>query len=277
MGGIIWLASYPKSGNTWTRTFIHNLFLDPDKPVDINAIGSMTIGDGSKTTYEKIGGKPFDAFTPEEVAALTPKVHRAYTNTHPDSVFVKTHSVVGSLHNVPLITMEYTVGAIYIIRNPLDVVISLSDHYGYTLDEGIEMMNRSRPVAIPSKAKIPQIYGSWSAHVGSWHQMKGVPMMTMRYEDMLKRPTKVFGTLAKFLGLNPPRKRLEKAIKFSSFKILKKQEEAKGFKEKSAKNDRFFRVGKTGQWKEVLTDDQVKRIVDCHHGLMKEFGYLPGK
>ena len=275
MGGIIWLASYPKSGNTWTRMFIQNLFLDPDKPVDINAVGNMTLGDGSKVWYEKVGGKPVDEMSPEEIAALTPKVHEAFTNSYPDSVFVKTHSAVGTLHGVPLITQEYTVGAIYIVRNPLDVVISFSDHYGLSLDEGIEMMNSSKATAIPSDNKVDQIYGSWSSHVGSWHQFSGQRMFTMRYEDMLNKPIKTFGNMAQFLGLKPSKQRLQKAIRFSSFDTLKKQEKEKGFKEQSNQNTRFFRSGKSGQWKKTLSDKQVSRIVESHSPLMKEFGYLP--
>jgi len=275
MGNIIWLASYPKSGNTWTRIFIQNLFLDPDKPIDINEVGNMTLGDGSKTWYEKVGGKPVDDMSPEEIAALTPKVHKAFTNAYPDSVFVKTHSAVGALHGVPLITKECTAGVIYIVRNPLDVVISLADHYGLSLDGGIDMMNNPKATALPSERKVDQIYGSWSSHVGSWHQFSGPRMFTMRYEDMLHKPAKTFGKMAQFLGLKPPKQRLQKAIRFSSFNSLKKQESEKKFREQSNQNEKFFRSGKSGQWKKILSEEQVSRIVDCHGSIMKEFGYLP--
>ncbi|TNE40243.1 MAG: sulfotransferase domain-containing protein, partial [Alphaproteobacteria bacterium] len=140
MGGIIWLASYPKSGNTWVRTFLHNLLLNADRPADLNELTKFTIGDRNKIWYENLTGRPFSSFSEEEVARLTPRVHRAYMATRPDSVFVKTHSWLGKSHGVPLITPECTAGAVYIIRNPLDVVISLSDHYGLTLDEGVEMI-----------------------------------------------------------------------------------------------------------------------------------------
>ncbi|WP_373088247.1 sulfotransferase domain-containing protein [Sneathiella sp.] len=279
MGGIIWLASYPKSGNTWTRTFIHNLFLNPDKPVDINAISQFTLGDGEKDWYEKEGGKPFEEMAAREVAALTPKVHKAFTEAYPDSVFVKTHTAIGTVFGTPLITMDYTAGAVYIIRNPLDTVISLADHYGLDLDGGIKMLNNLKGHSPAQKGKpggnIEVIFGSWSGHVQSWMPFSRQHLYIMRYEDMLEAPEKTFGGLAKFLGLNPSKERLAKAIKFSSFDVLRKQEEEKGFNEQSYNNEKFFRVGKAGQWKDVLSKRQVDKIVKCHYQTMKQFGYLP--
>jgi len=278
MGGIIWLASYPKSGNTWTRAFIHNLMLNPKEPMDINSIDAFTLGDGRKSWYEKVGGKPFDEYSPREVAALLPKVHEAYTKAHPDSVFVKTHSLFGNVFGVPLITMEYTAGAIYIVRNPLDVVLSLSDHFGLSLDKGIDLLNHPKGVGKSEKGEggdIDQFLGSWSGHVQSWMPFDRQYLYVMRYEDMLDKPKEVFGGLAQFLGLNPPMERLTKAIEFSSFKTLRRQEDEKGFVEQSNKNEKFFRVGKSGQWKEMLSKKQVDKIVKCHYQTMKQFGYLP--
>ena len=282
MGGIIWLTSYPKSGNTWTRTFIHNLLLNPPKPVDINSISHFTLGSGDKAWYEKAAGKPFDDLSAREIAALTPKVHEAFTKAHPDSVFVKTHTGFGTAFGVPLITMEYTAGAIYIIRNPLDVVISLADHFGLSIDDGIRLLNNPKGSGQGGpdkeggrKGNIEQIYGSWSGHVTSWQLFNPQYFYLMRYEDMLDKPEETFGGMARFLGLNPSTERLAKAIEFSSFKTVKKQEEEKGFNEQSFKTDRFFRVGKAGQWKDVLSDKQVDTIVKCHYDTMKKYGYLP--
>jgi Sulfotransferase domain len=273
--GIIWLASYPKSGNTWARSFAFNLFLDKDKPADINSLNEFCFGDGSKNWYEKVGAKSFAEFTDEDVAALTPKVHSAFKNSSPDPVFVKTHVAVGATHGVHHITLECTVGVVYILRNPLDVVISFADHFGLDLEESIEVLNSSQSMGKETDHQAKQAYGSWSDHVASWQQFKTSNMITLRYEDMLDNPEETFGALSRFLNVNPSKDRLQKAIEFSSFDTLKKQEEAKGFKEKSFNNDRFFRVGKAGQWKEVLTDAQIDRIVSCHRDVMEEFGYLP--
>ena len=93
--------------------------------------------------------------------------------------------------------------------------------------------------------------------------------------DLLDSPVKTFGRTARFLGLKPPRARLEKSIRFSSFKALRQQEDKAGFKERSDKSQRFFRAGKKDQWKEKLTPEQVQAIVDGHREQMSRFGYVP--
>ena len=141
MGGIIWLASYPKSGNTWLRAFLHNLLRDPDQPADINELDQFCLGDSAGNWYEHVsdGRRPSD-MTHEELAPLRTLVHKAFTSAHPDSVFVKTHNQLGESFGIPLVSMEYTVGAIYVIRNPLHMVSSVADHFGYDLDGAIEML-----------------------------------------------------------------------------------------------------------------------------------------
>ena len=275
MGGIVWLASYPKSGNTWLRTFLHNLFLNAESPVDINQMNSLTLSDNSKFWYEKVAGRPYESLSEQDISALTPKVHEAYTRIRSDSVFVKTHHFLGENNGVPLITPQYTAGAIYILRNPLDTVISVADHYGLTIDEGIDMMNERKTYIGASATAGPDYLSSWSEHVSSWQVMAQSALHIMRYEDMLFKPLKTFGALSRFLGLKPPQSRLKKAIKFSSFDTSRKQEKEKGFIEQSDKNERFFRAGKAGQWKSTLTDDQVKRVVSVHEEVMEKYGYLP--
>ncbi|MEX0583869.1 MAG: sulfotransferase domain-containing protein [Sneathiella sp.] len=277
MGGIIWLASYPKSGNTWARTFINNLLLNPDKPVDINELSALAPGDARKSWYEKAGGQPFHRYSIGEVISLRPKVHKLIAESAEDPVYVKTHSIFGTLHGVPQITMEHTIGAVYIIRNPLDVVISLASHFGLTLELAITLMKDVEAFTgeTPTGNTIRQYFGSWSGHANSWTHFDQKKMHVMRYEDMLYKPEETFGGLAKFLGLNPPKEQLIKAIKFSSFDAVRTQEEKKGFREQSAKNSKFFRAGKAGQWKDVLTRDQVDRIIQSHHMTMEYFGYNP--
>ncbi len=96
----------------------------------------------------------------------------------------------------------------------------------------------------------------------------------IRYEDMAADPLKIFGGVAGFLGLDPPRERLQRAIAHSSFKALKAQEDERGFVERS-QYSRFFRTGQVGRWKEVLSAEQVDRIVSDHREQMERFGYVP--
>ncbi len=276
MGGIIWLASYPKSGNTWLRAYLHNLLRDPDKPADINQLDQFCLGDSQAHWYHHVANAGDLSKLPlAEVAKMRPAVHEAFTKAHPDSVFAKTHNQLGEAFGVPLVTMEYTVGAIYVLRNPLDMVISLADHFGLELDEAIDMLADPEAATGNTEQNAFEFYGTWSAHVQSWTRQEDSSLMHLRYEDMSAKPNQSFKKVANFLGLNPSKARLEKAIRFSSFKVLQGQEKRDGFRERSSHSERFFRSGKAGQWRSVLSKAQVDRIVSDHHEVMGRFGYLP--
>ena len=275
MGGIIWLASYPKSGNTWLRAFLHNLFVNADKPAGINELGRFARLDPDGTAYESLARQPLKDMSPEEIAALRPRVHHALARTSPDSVFVKTHNFLGEAGGLPLVTMECTAGAVYVVRNPLDVVLSMTRHYGNTIDEAIAALNDPAFHTSSPGHPVAAVHNSWSTHVTSWTQNPSAALHVLRYEDMVEKPIKTFGALARFLGLDPPRGRLKKAIRFSSFNVLRKQEEAQGFGERSPFSERFFAVGKTGQWRKRLSPEQIGAVVDANREQMEQFGYLP--
>lgn len=276
MGKLIWLASYPKSGNTWLRAFLHNLLRNPDEAYDINKLTDFTLSDAQIRWYQMFDPRPGSEITKEEVAILRPKVHEAMTRSHHDSVFVKTHNALVEDRGTPMITMEHTAGAIYVIRNPLDVVLSYSHHYGLTIDLAIEAMATPGLQSMNEEIHCYERYGSWSEHVMSWTQHPNPGLHVMRYEDMQDSPHKTFGGVAAFLGLKPSRDRLERAIKLSSFRVLREQEKRHGFIERTANAEWFFREGKAGQWRKQLTKQQISAIVAIHREQMARFGYLPG-
>ncbi len=275
MGAIIWLASYPKSGNTWMRAFLHNLLRNPDAPLPPNELNKFTLGDSQYAWYGMFTDKPATELDLDDLARLRPRVHRAMMGAHPDSVFVKTHGYLGVSRGVPIHTMECTAGAIYIVRNPLDVTLSYADHFGLTIDAAIEAMAIEGGLSQPSETQVIEFLNSWSENVKSWTQVPNPRLHVVRYEDMLDKPLKSFAKVARFLGLNPPRQRIEKAIRFSSFKTLKKQEEQQGFIERSSHSKAFFRAGKRDQWKSQLSEEQVRRIVERHREQMQRFNYVP--
>ncbi|HEV2675332.1 MAG TPA: sulfotransferase domain-containing protein, partial [Aliidongia sp.] len=168
-----------------------------------------------------------------------------------------------------------TAGAIYIIRDPRDVVISYSHHQGKPVDYIIDMMRDEAACVAGDDATVYEYLSSWSRHVQSWTHTPSSQLLVLRYEDMLDQPLKSFAAVPKFLGLDVPRPRLEKAMKLSSFKVLKAQEQRKGFIERPAQADAaFFREGKAGQWRKILTPAQVARIEADHGEQMRRFGYL---
>jgi hypothetical protein len=274
MGKIIWLASYPKSGNTWLRAFLHNLLRDPPEGYELNKIDDFTIGDSATAWYVKLIGRPPHDWSFEDVGRVRHKAHEAMSRAFPDNVFVKTHNALVADAYGPMITIELTAGAIYVVRNPLDVAISYSHHLGKTLDQTITILNSSRSGNPNTLKNVYQLLGSWSEHVNSWTGRPHPGLHVMRYEDMLEKPEQTFGGAVSFLGLKPPRERLLRAIERCRFDELRKREEAQGFKERSDFSERFFREGRAGQWRELLTSEQVQRIVDAHRPTMQQFGYL---
>ena len=275
MGKIVWLASYPKSGNTWLRAFLHNLLRDPEEAYDIDRIADFTLGDVDVRWYVGPIGRPPGDWTRDEVGKVRASVHAAMTDAFPDSVFVKTHNALVADRTGPMITLVETAAAIYLVRNPLDVAVSFADHLGKSLDETIDFMADPGAESLNTNRAVYQIYRSWSEHVLSWTGRSHPGLHVLRYEDMLAEPRKAFGGVARFLGLDPPRPRLERAVRRSSFKVLQEQERRHGFAERSPLAERFFREGKAGQWRRALTKSQVERVVDAHKEQMARFGYLP--
>ena len=275
MGGIIWIASYPKSGNTWLRAFVHNLFADLATATDINQLDHFTLGDGRKDWYRQVAGRPVDGMSAEELARLRPEVHRRMTTAHPDSVFVKTHSPLAEDHGTPAITMECTAGAIYILRNPMDVALSIAHHSGLDIDDAIRLLADPNAGAPEDPRNVPMTLGTWSYHVRSWTQQPNPALHAVRYEDLRTAPEEHFGAIVRFLGLEASPARLAKAIGFSSFEVLRRQEHEHGFRERSPLAERFFRRGRAEQWREALSTERIERVVAAHGEQMGRFDYLP--
>lgn len=275
MGGIVWLASYPKSGNTWLRAFLHNLLRNPEHPADINQLDRFCYGDSLAPLYERVAGRKVGELSRAEIQGLRPKVHEGFAQSFPDTVFAKTHNMMAEVEGVPLITMAHTAGAIYVLRNPLDMALSLADHFGLGPDQAVHMLNNPEAGSLTDDRTVFEVYGSWSQHVWSWTREERPNLLWLRYEDMLEKPLQSFGRIAQFLGFRPPRPRLEKAIRFSSFKVLAGQEASRGFRERSVHSQRFFRVGKAGQWRKALSAQQVRALVEGNREQMARFGYLP--
>ena len=274
MSGIIWLASYPKSGNTWMRAFIATYLEDPDGPLNINDLPRYAFGDSQIEHFERLSGKAFADLPRAEVNRLRAPVQEWFVETRHDDVFVKTHNMIAKVGGVPLIAPSATAGAIYIVRNPLDVSISLAHHFQISIDRAIEILCDRGAVLPASETTAEQYVASWSRHARTWLNAQGLVLHVTRYEDMRRKPFKVFGAVVRFLDVTLERPRLRKAIQFTSFDELKKQEGEQRFVEGHEDGRVFFREGRVGAWREVLDPTQVARIVEAHGPMMKRFGYL---
>jgi len=271
---IVWLASYPKSGNTWVRAFLANYSANARQPVDINTLPDFAFGDMRSEYFARAAGKPAETLTDDEIAQLRPQVHRDLARNDEELVFVKTHTVLAVIRNVPAITPETTAGAIYVVRNPLDVAPSFAHHYGLTVQQGVQALCFSGLEIEPKAGHVRQTVSDWSSHVQSWLKAPGLTPLVLRYEDLVAAPRKGFGALIEFLRWPKERERLERAIRQSSFRVLAEQERLYGFIERSKNADRFFRRGKVGGYRDELTAEQIDMLIDRHRETMRELGYL---
>ncbi len=274
MKSIVWLASYPKSGNTWLRVFLANYVRNSAEPCPINKIHHLGIGDSRATAYNMVANEPFDINDPIQTVKLRRAVLQAIVNNRADVNFVKTHNQNGVAFGVQLIPPELTRSAIYILRNPLDMVVSYADHYGVSIEDAVVVIGHKDTTLPGGDENAHQFLGNWSNHVLGWTKARKFPVLALRYEDMLKDPYEAFDQVVHHIGLPIDRKRLERAVQFSDFKALRQQESKTPFIEKSDNHEQFFRSGKSGQWKTELTSEQVDKIFKAHGGVMKKYGYF---
>jgi len=276
MGNLLWIASYPKSGNTWVRAFIENYLRNRQQAVDINTLFRISQAEAKAFRYAHyVAGGDTMALSAEEICAIRPLVQADMAREANGTVFVKTHNFLGEFGGYPLHNPSVTSGAIYIVRNPLDVVISLAKYFDFSIDEAIAYMAEEATGTANEPENVPQIISSWSLNVQSWTQEPNKEVLVLRYEDMLDNPTKAFRKLVSFLGQPRDPGRLKKAIRFSSFDQLKTQEKRSGFIEKHENANAFFRQGRKNQWREKLTQVQIRKVIDDHKEQMARFKYLP--
>ncbi|WP_420345860.1 sulfotransferase domain-containing protein [Pelagibius sp.] len=275
MPGILWLASYPKSGNTWMRVFLANLILNEPEPLPLARINEVCSSEPNEVWFRPFTKDPPGALPNKKIAALRVRAQDRAASINTNIMPMKTHSFLGKDYGHPTISVKASVGVIYIVRDPRDVAISAADHYGLSIDQTIEMMAdasaRGRPMA---GTTVYERMSSWSDHVKSWTKWRHTPLFVLRYEDMLTDPLGQLGGLARKLGISNDDERIARAVTFSSFKALQAQEQATGFIEKSVNSERFFRSGRAGSWRETLTANQAAAIERHHVVQMKRFGYL---
>ena len=271
---IVWMASYPKSGNTWARIFLANYLANAREPVPINKAHGVAMGDSITKTYRMVAQGPVDVTDIDATLKLRPRVLRGIVANNADINLVKTHNARVTARGVTLIPEEVTRSAIYILRNPLDMVLSYARHYGMTAEEAVQTVSHPDNANPPDEETVTQFMGTWSDHVRSWTAPAPFPLLVLRYEDMLADPRACFARLVQHLGMPLDVERLDRAILFSSFEELSEQEKKQGFIEKSQKSERFFAKGQKDQWKTDLPAKLVKKMKHAHRKVMQKFGYL---
>ena len=279
MADIIWLASYPKSGNTWLRALLTNYRRDGGSPADINQLDGGPIA-GARVWFDEWAGVEASALSDNLIERLRPGVYRCLAGEATDTPFMKVHDAWRRTdRDEPLFPAEVTAGVVYIIRNPLDLAMSCAHHWGCDIAQAVEKMGDPDQALARSLGglsdQLRQRLGSWSGHVRSWLDASGLPTHIVRYEDLRRDPEAIFGAVVRFCGLVFDAARVRKAVAFSDFAELKRQEQEKGFGEHStAAPGRFFRSGQVGSWRQELSLDLARRLIAAHGETMRRFGYL---
>ena len=271
---IVWLASYPKSGNTWTRIFLANYLVNGDKPVPINQAHRFAMGDSVVKTYAMVAGRPIDPRNVDHILSLRDQVLRGIVSNGADVNFVKTHNMPGSIKGKFMIPKDLTRSAVYIVRNPMDVLLSYARHFGRTHEQAATSLANPSNWIAPTHHTVGQFLGRWDAHVEGWTKPAEYPQLILRYEDLLTDAEAQFAKLLDHIGIPVDEARLKKAVKFSSFKELSGQESVAGFEEKSSHTKAFFSKGQSDQWKDELAPELIEKVRAEHGKVMEKFGYL---
>lgn len=274
MGRIVWLASYPKSGNTWVRAVLTNYLIDGAAPASINDLVGRIASD--RRLFDDLTGVEASDLTAAETASYRAEAYRLLAQEHDGLLYLKIHDAPAS-GSVRLIPDDVTAAAIYIARNPLDVAVSLASHLDCPIDEAVARICDGLTLAEPRGAlrmQIEQRVLSWGAHVRSWLDDQTFPVHCVRYEDMVEHPHDAFRGIVEATGQPVDEQRLSRAIDRSTFRSLQTQEESSGFAERLSARSRFFRSGRSGQWQEALQPAQVRRVVGTHSAEMQRFGYV---
>jgi hypothetical protein len=291
MTRIIWLASYPKSGNTWFRMLLANLSAKDGKPADINDLPEHDGFASARGPFDHLSLIDSGLLTHDEIDCLRPRIYedlaRDDEDTEPENPprvrFVKVHDAYTSTpKGEPLLAgARGADGAIVIVRDPRDVTPSLANHNHSSIDEAIAFMSANEATYCRKTHRqyqqLRQKLSCWSVHIASWLDQTDIPIHLIRYEDMQADTFGVFSRALDFAGLPASAENIRRAVGFANFAELRRQEENKGFSElpRPHLGGQFFRRGEAGAWRDELHADQVARIEAAHAPMMRRLGYEP--
>ena len=274
-GGIWWLASYPKSGNTWLRAILATLV--SGRPVDINEMAFLGPHAASRSRFDRALGVDGASLSHEQELGLRPRVYEILTGEADRPLYCKTHDAyVLTPAGEPLFPAAATSGAVYVVRDPRAVAVSSVHFMARSIDETIAAMDNPEEVFAGSTHRLSQHLRQpllrWCEHVESWLAAP-FPVHLLRYEDMLADPHAAVRAMVEFLCLPVNEAVIAMAVEATGFARLQAQERETGFAESPRHAAAFFREGRADGWRRVLTPAQARRIVASHGRVMRRLDY----
>lgn len=288
----IWLASYPKSGNTWLRMLIANLSAKDEQPIDINALPERGGIASARGPFDYLTLIDSGLLTHDEIDCLRPRVYEELASGTQDDEydepadalpvrFVKVHDAyTPTPSGEPLLAgARGADAAIVIVRDPRDVAPSLANHNAFGIDEAVTFMSNvnagfcARTDRLHNQLR--QQLPGWSGHIASWLDQSDVPVQLVRYEDMHADAAATLRRVLDFSGRPASEEQIRRAVAFADFAQLRQQEQSKGFREapRSHTAGNFFRRGTAGGWRGELTPEQAARLEASHAAMMRRLGY----
>ena len=282
---IIWVASYPKSGNTMIRAFLSAYFFTKDGILsDFKPLRNIIPFNSFKNFSHNKNFPDLNFFkkNPEEISKYWIKNQQIINEKLKSNIiFYKTHNALVEKNLNYFTNNKQTKCFIYVVRDPRSIVLSSKHHYGFkNYEEAVEVILSDKWMSYVTENPklLPEFILSWRTNYLSWQNFyakncdKGI---ILKYEDLVKNPENTFLLLIEFLkkhlkfSLNI--EKLTNSIKSVEFNQLKQMEKEKGFNEKSKKANMFFRKGETKEWKKSLNIDLTNKI---NNNFKKEMTYL---
>tara|TARA_A100001234_G_scaffold211498_1_gene212128 strand:+ start:371 stop:1207 length:837 start_codon:yes stop_codon:yes gene_type:complete len=276
---IIWIASYPKSGNTYIRSFLSAYFFTNTGNFDFKLLKNI----------EQFPDKQFfngfiDNIDDASKSWLSIQKDLIKTNK---TRFLKTHSAFISFNNNQFTNAETTLGSVYIVRDPRSIVTSIMNHFSMDQFEAVEMLfDEDRGIkSSDGNLATYSFLSSWCNHYNSWNNLKTIKSILIKYEDLEKSNEEIFSNLIRYInnliGSNEgiDHQKFIKALETTKFSFLKKKEGEEGFVESvySKSKDHkipFFNQGFKNDWEKVLEKKVLDKIEKKFYKEMKLLGYL---
>ena len=281
MKKIFWIASYPKSGNTWIRSIIASLFFTDEGKFNFSHLKYIPYFD-KKKNYEFIKEINLEDYNNLNqiinISKYWYEAQKLIKIQNGNFGFFKTHYANVTIGNkYHYANKDVTHGVILIIRDPRDVAVSFAKHLNYSIEKTTKILVNNKAVIKGNDDTFPMMHLNWENFYLSWMSLN-IPILTIKYEDMIGD---IHASLVKIINffhenfnikINNKEIKIKNIIESTSFESMQKMEKNDGFNE--ATYGSFFRKGKAQQWKSILTKDQIKIIENEFKNLMYEFGYL---
>jgi len=277
----IWLASYPKSGNTLVRSLLSSYFFSKDGIFNFELIKNIK----QFPMKELFLKNDVDINNEKEVIRSYLKVQETI-NIKNSIQFLKTHSYLFNIENNPFTKLEYSLGVIYIVRDPRNVVLSSSNHKSQSHERSTEDLIIGRELRYGVKENIKVYTGTWGGNFNSWKSFKSVnKYLLIHYEDLIKEKDKIFYEILKFIHnlknveFVLDKKKFKNVLDSTDFGRVQKLESQTGFDEsmidkKTGKKIKFFNLGEKTNWQSALEPNLQNKIEEAFGKEMKELGYI---